>query len=172
MKYKTLRYDMNRPVAQQITEPLNSAYGVAVKVYRDWQPVSADLSVGGVACTEGPGGWKLAELSSGNAETMKTLDVTAYKEAEVETFENTVSARQPLANRVAAVTITLGAFFEGTEIAPSNIAEFEMSSSMTPDAGGNPITETYELSGLQFYGKSPDGYANLWWHIEDGKWVD
>ena len=67
MEYKTLRYDMNRPVAQRITEPLNSAYGVAVKVYRDGQPVSADLSVGGTACTEGPGGWKLAELSSGNA---------------------------------------------------------------------------------------------------------
>ena len=103
---------------------------------------------------------------------MKTLDVTLRKEAEGETFENTVSARQPLANKEMAITITLGAFLEGAEIAPSNVAEFEMSSSMTPTAGGDPITETYELSGLEFYGKPPDGYIDLWWHIEDGKWVD
>lgn len=47
-----------------------------------------------------------------------------------------------------------------------------MSSSMTPTAGGDPITETYELSGLAFYGKQPDGYGDFWWHIEDGKWFD
>ena len=50
MKYKTLRYDMNRPVAQRITEPLNSAYGVAVKVYKDGKKVDVntdELSVNG-----------------------------------------------------------------------------------------------------------------------------
>jgi hypothetical protein len=54
------------------------------------------------------------------------------------------------------IIIALGTFLEGTEIAPSNIAEFEMSSSLTPNAGGDPITETYELSHLQFYGKPSD----------------
>ena len=75
MTYKTLRYDMSRPSTRQITEPLNSVYGVAVKVYRDWQPVSADLSVGGTACVDGRGGWKFAELSSGNSKATKELDV-------------------------------------------------------------------------------------------------
>ena len=157
MKYKAFTFDMNKPIPQQITEPLNSDYGVAVKVYKDGQLVDADLSVDGVACVEGFDGWKLAELSSGNAETMKTLDVTASKEAESETFENTLSVKQPIPNRETAVTIMLGKFLEGAEIAPSNVAEFEMSSTMTPDAGGDPITETYELSGLEFYGKPSDG---------------
>ena len=124
---------------------MNSEYGVAVKVYKDEQLVSADLSVDGVACVEGFDGWQLAELSSGNTEIMKSLDVIAYKEAEGETFENTIRARQPLANREVVVTISLDAVLEGTEIAPNNIVEFELSSSLTPNAGGDPITETYSL---------------------------
>lgn len=75
MKYKTITFDANRPIPQQITEPLNSDYGVAVKVYKDGLLVDADLSVDGVACVEGFDGWKLAELSSGNVQTMKTIDV-------------------------------------------------------------------------------------------------
>ena len=173
MEYKSITFDMNQPIAQQITEPLNSAYGVAVKVYKDGQLVSADLSVDGTVCTEGPDGWQFAELSSGNVETMKTIEVTASKEVEGETFENTVSAKQPLANREVVITTQLGTFLEGTEIAPNNIAEFEMSSSLTPNAGGDPITETYSLDdNVQFYGRLPSTTTNLWWHIEDGKWFD
>lgn len=173
MEYKSITFDMNKPIVQQITEPLNSAYGVAVKVYKDEQLVSADLSVDGVACVEGFDGWQLAELSSGNVETMKTLDVTAYKEAEGETFENTISARQPVANRETIITITLGTILEGTEIAPNNIVEFELSSSLTPNAGGDPITETYSLdNNVQFYGRMQSSVDNLWWHIKDGKWFD
>ena len=145
MKYFTLDYNANAPTPKCIKVPVNSEYGVAVKVYKDEQLVSADLSVDGVACVEGFDGWQLVELSSGNVETMKTLDVIAYKEAEGETFENTVSARQPVANREAIITISFDAVLEGTEIAPSNIAVFEMSSSLTPTAGGDPITETYSL---------------------------
>lgn len=172
MEYKSITFDMNKPIVQQITEPLNSAYGVAVKVYKDGQLVSADLSVGQTACTEGPDGWQFAELSSGNVEIMKTIEVTANKEAEGETFENTISARQPLANREVTITIALGTFLEGTEIAPSNIAEFELSSSLTPNAGGDPITESYSLDDLMFYGKIPSSESSLWWHIKDGKWFD
>lgn len=173
MKYFTLDYNQNAPTPKCIKVPVNSEYGVAVKVYKDGQLVSADLSVDGVACVEGFDGWQLAELSSGNVETMKTLDVTAYKEAEGETFENTVSARQPLANREVVITIALGTFLEGKEIAPSNIEEFELSSSLTPNAGGDPITETYSLDNyVQFYGKIPSDVSYLWWHIKDGKWAD
>ena len=171
MKYFKLDYNANAPTPKCIKVPVNSEYGVAVKVYKDEQLVSADLSVDGVACVEGFDGWQLAELSSGNAEIMKSLDVIAYKEAEGDTFENTISLRQPLANIEFAITIQLGVFLEGTEIAPSNIAEFEMSSSMTPTAGGDPMTETYSLDELEFYGKSQSIGSNLWWHIVDGKWV-
>lgn len=57
------------------------------------------------------------------------------------------------------------------EISPSNISQFEMTSSLTPNAGGDPITETYELSRAEFYGHEPGG-LNGWWHIGDGKWSD
>ena len=77
MEYKTITFDANRPSPRQITEPLNSVYGVAVKVYKDGQPVSADLSVGGIAADDGPDGMKLVELSSGGAQGMKRLAVAA-----------------------------------------------------------------------------------------------
>lgn len=86
MEYKTITFDANRPSPQQITEPLNSVYGVAVKVYKDGQPVSADLSVGGTACTEGPDGAKLAELSSGNFQTMKRFGVAVEGGGVSQTF--------------------------------------------------------------------------------------
>ena len=175
MKYFTLDYNANAPTPKCIKVPVNSEYGVAVKVYKDEQLVSADLSVDGATCTEGPDGWQLAELSSGNVQMMKMLDVTAYKEAEGETFEDTISARQPL-DRTTVFTIQLGTFLSGVEISPSNISQFEMSSTLTPDAGGDPITETYELSGLRFYGKSAVLSAvlptSVWWHVNDGQWED
>lgn len=47
-----------------------------------------------------------------------------------------------------------------------------MSSTITPDAGGDPITETYELSNLKFYGKAPESAMAGWWKIVDGRWSD
>ena len=114
MEYKSITFDMNRPMAQQIAEPLNSAYGVAVKVYKDGQLVSADLSVGQTACTEGPGGWKLAELSSGNAETMKTVDVDVTKDPTLYKEFNPVGEVVNTSPRVKSVMIVvpLSAFFD------------------------------------------------------------
>lgn len=77
MEYKSIAFDMNKPIVQQIKVPLNSAYGVAVKVYKDGQLVSADLSVDGIAASDGPNGMKLVELSSGDIQTMKKLNVVA-----------------------------------------------------------------------------------------------
>lgn len=79
MKYSTINYDFNRPMPNVVKAPLNSDIGVAIKVWKDGQLVSVDLSVDGVACTEGPNGWQLAELSSGNAPTTKYLPVEASK---------------------------------------------------------------------------------------------
>lgn len=97
MKYKALTFDANRPIPQQITEPLNSDYGVAVKVYKDEQLVDAALSVGGVETVEGPDGWKLCELSTDSKEGMKILDVEVNKETETTVlsgsavYENTLT---------------------------------------------------------------------------------
>ncbi len=76
MKYKTITFDANRPIPQQITEPLNSDYGVAVKVYKDGLLVDADLSVDGVACVEAFDGWKLCDLSTNSEEGTKKINVT------------------------------------------------------------------------------------------------
>ena len=47
MKYSTLEYDMNRPSIKVINVPLDSDYGVAVKVFKDGQLIETNLSVGG-----------------------------------------------------------------------------------------------------------------------------
>lgn len=114
MKYKTLTFDANRPVAKQITEPLDSDYGIAVKVYKDGEPISADLSIGETICTEGPDGWKLAELSSGNAETMKTVDVDVTKDPTLYKEFNPVGEVVNTSPRVKSVMIVvpLSAFFD------------------------------------------------------------
>lgn len=89
MKYKTVTFDANRPIPQQITEPLNSDYGVAVKVYKDEQLVDADLSVDGVACVEGFDGWKLCDLSTNSEEGMKKINVAVDKHPTVYAELNT-----------------------------------------------------------------------------------
>jgi len=93
MKYKTLTFDANRPIPQQITEPLNSDYGVAVKVYKDGQLVDADLSVDGVACVEGFDGWKLCELTTNREEGTKKINVAVEKQPTVYAELNTTKTK-------------------------------------------------------------------------------
>jgi hypothetical protein len=80
MTFKSITYDYNSATAQQITVPLNSRYGVAVKVYNDGVEQSVDISVDGVATEDGTNGWKTAELSSGNVEgiTSHAVRVDGY----------------------------------------------------------------------------------------------
>ena len=114
MKYKTITFDANRPVAKQITEPLDSDYGIAVKVYKDGEPISADLSVDGAACTYGPDGWHLAELSSGNVETMKIVDVDVAKDPTINKEINPIGEAVNTSSRTKTVYIIvpLSAFFD------------------------------------------------------------
>ena len=102
MKYFTIDHDMNRPMPNQINVPLNSEYGIGVRVFKNEQPIELgmdELSVNGMSAVTQVGGYNLYELSSGDVQTMNTIDVIANKQAEGETFENTVSVKQPLANR-------------------------------------------------------------------------
>ena len=76
MQYKTVTFDANFPTPQQITEPLDSDYGIAVKVYKDNEPVDASkVKIGDNTGTEGSDGWKFFELSSDSNEGMKTVEV-------------------------------------------------------------------------------------------------
>lgn len=81
MTYKTIIFDANRPIVKQITEPLNSDYGVAVKVYKDDELLNCELSVGGEKLEDGRNGWKTYQLSSGSEPCMKTLDVLVEQSA-------------------------------------------------------------------------------------------
>jgi len=90
MQYKTLTFDANKPITKQITEPLNSDYGIAVKMKVDGQYVDIEsLSVNGTSSTETRNGWTLAELSTGSTPDLKLMDVEigAAKKEHVEIDE-------------------------------------------------------------------------------------
>lgn len=90
MKYKTITFDANKPIMNQITEPLNSVYGIAVKMKVDGQYVDIDsLSVDGTPSIETRNGWTLTELSTGSTPDLKLMDVEigAVKKEHVEIDE-------------------------------------------------------------------------------------
>jgi len=82
MKYKTLTFDANRPVAKQITEPLDSDYGIAVKVYKDGECLDYSLFVDGKELEEYKDGWKTVQLSTGSIPCQKQLEVLVSKDAD------------------------------------------------------------------------------------------
>jgi len=74
MKYFTLDYNANVPTPKCIKVPVNSEYGVAVKVYKDGEKVDVktdELSVGGQAASGQVNGFNTVELSSDGAVGMK-----------------------------------------------------------------------------------------------------
>lgn len=173
--YITVDYDIAQPSNKVVAVPLDSDYNLAVRVFKDGEQVElsgTELLVDEQQATEVANGYSLFELSTGSIPCTKELAVEVNKSSgEIYDFEDTITARQPLANREMIITINLGTFLSGVEISPSNITQFEMTSSLTPNAGGDPITETYELSRAEFYGHVSGG-LNGWWHIVDGKWSD
>jgi hypothetical protein len=118
-------------------------------------------------------GYSLFDLSTGSTPCTKELAVEVNKSSgETYDFENTITVKQSLA-RLTRFTINIGTFLSGYEISPSNVKLFEMTSTMTPDAGGDPIIETYGLSDIQFYGIGEHSSGSgLWWHVKDGQWED
>lgn len=75
MRVSTLDYNANQPTLQQIIVPTDSKYAVGVRVTKDGEMISGDLSVGGIAATDNKGGFGIVELSSDSAETLKRYDV-------------------------------------------------------------------------------------------------
>ena len=75
MRVSTIEYSANQPTLQQIIVPTDSKYAVGVKVTKDGEIISGDLSVGGIAATDNKGGFNIVELSSDGAETLKRFDV-------------------------------------------------------------------------------------------------
>jgi hypothetical protein len=74
-QYYTINYDLNRPSNQIVTVPLNSNFGVGVKMWRDGSVLDSDITVGGNASTGTRGGYQLFDLSTGNEETITDYEV-------------------------------------------------------------------------------------------------
>ena len=82
MTYKTLEYDMNSPCLKQVVEPLDSTYGLAIRVVKDGQVVplvaQGDIVVDGQDSVRLKNTWQLFELSSGSEPQTKTLSVEVH----------------------------------------------------------------------------------------------
>ena len=92
MTYKTLEYDMNSPCLKQLVEPLDSAYGLAIRVVKDGQVVplhsQGDIVVDGQDSVRLKDTWQLFELSSGSEPQTKTLSVEVHApEGSIHGFE-------------------------------------------------------------------------------------
>ena len=93
MKVQTLDYNLNQPMAKQITVPLNSTFGVAVKVTKDGEAADIamdELSVGGLTAVSQVDGYNIYELSSGDAGQMNSLNVDVDKPATVQAESDTM----------------------------------------------------------------------------------
>lgn len=79
MKYTILNYDMNTPIMNQITAPLNSSFGVAVKVTKDGEALaltSSDVTIGGAPGVDVRNGYVLVDLSTGNTPSIYRADTS------------------------------------------------------------------------------------------------
>ena len=80
MKYATIEYDFNRPSNKVLKEPLDSDYGIAVRVWKDGELVEGDLSVGGNSATTTSDTWQLFDLSTGSTPCTKNYEVECGEE--------------------------------------------------------------------------------------------
>lgn len=82
MKYQTLEYNMNSPCLLQVVEPLDSTYGLAVRVVKNGQVMplldQGDIFVDGQSGVGTRGTWQLFELSSGSEPQAKMLPVEVH----------------------------------------------------------------------------------------------
>lgn len=79
MKYQILEYNANQPIMKQLTVPLESEFGIAVKVTKDGEQLelsSSDVTVGGIQASDVRGGYVLADLSSGSAPSLYRADIS------------------------------------------------------------------------------------------------
>lgn len=100
MKYATIEYDFNRPSNKVLKEPLDSDYGIAVRVWKDGELVDGDLSVGGNSATTTTDTWQLFDLSTGSTPCTKNYTVGIDKSdtfsVEIESPQVQISNPLPL----------------------------------------------------------------------------
>lgn len=73
MEIQTIEYNTNQPVNQQITVPINSIYGIGIKVSKDGEALSCgmdELTINGISATTQSNDYNIYVLSSDGAKTL------------------------------------------------------------------------------------------------------
>lgn len=159
MNYYTIDYDVNRPMENQITVPMNSEYGIGVRVIKDNEPVNlemGELSVNGMSATSQVNGYNLYELSSGNDTGMNTLDVEARKEPTVGKEINPVGEAVNTSNRAKtfSIIVPLSAFFDSDiTIKPEDVKVLSFKTRTAADTAEYPDEWTDTQTTLFAAGK-------------------
>ena len=86
-KYYTIDYDLNRPTNKIVSAPLNSNFGVGVRMWRNGSALNSDIKVGGIASSGTRGGYKLFDLSTGNKETITDYEVLGADKFNLRVYE-------------------------------------------------------------------------------------
>lgn len=86
-QYYTIDYDLNRPTNKIVSAPLNSDFGVAVKMWRDGSALDSDITVGGIASSGTRGGYQLFDLSTGSDEAITDYRVSGAYDFNLRVYE-------------------------------------------------------------------------------------
>ena len=86
-QYYTINYDLNRPSNQIVSAPLNSNFGVGVKMWRDGSALDSDITVGGITSSGTRGGYQLFDLSTGSEETITDYEVSGESKFNLRVYE-------------------------------------------------------------------------------------
>ena len=86
-QYYTIDYDLNRPSNRIVTAPLNSDFGVGVRMWRNGSALDSDITVGGNASTGTRGGYQLFDLSTGSEETITDYQVSGESKFNLRVYE-------------------------------------------------------------------------------------
>lgn len=86
-QYYTIDYDLNRPTNKIVSAPLNSDFGVGVRMWRDGSALDSDITVGGISSSGTRGGYQLFDLSTGSDEAITDYRVSGAYDFNLRVYE-------------------------------------------------------------------------------------
>ena len=142
---------MNQPTVKQITVPLNSTFGVAVKVTKDGEAAEIakdELSVGGLSAVSQIDGYNIYELSSGDAGQMSRINVEVDKPATVQASTVQEQTITWPSNRIQSKS----AFVYLSSFLSANIESLRPQDIEVKFIGWSSLTNTWTIDKLPNYG--------------------
>lgn len=170
-EYITVNYDVNRPSNKVVSVPLDSQYGLAVKVYKDGHQAelsSSQISVDGQYSSGTLRGYHLFELSSGSIPCVNQFDVVVDKQ-ERRTIEGSKESSNSSTKPTIIYFYLPGKPLDEMTLKAKDFIQVEAQCEIS--AGGQVEQETLGLSDLWVFGRDvPDAQTVYYWHVVDGKW--